>query len=337
RLGTRWIYSLRKDELINFALEFGFDGTGKVDEMRKRFAEVIKAGELSPNQKARLAELEVSFTTGGSTSGTQRSDGTDPDHRSVQLQVPGFFTPRGGSPVDNERAHTAEKGTDRYHGHDQNQAGETAHGSMYGRATVHVAVAEQVRKWGLKFNGHTDPLAFLEELEERATSYALPFSQLPRVMTETLTDRASRWFRTSQLQGATWTVFRREFLDFFLPPHYFRRLEDDIRARYQREGEGFKDYVIEIRTLMRHAGYDQAQELDRIYENSLPAYQMYVKRSDFETLSQLSQLAVEFESIQYRDRMRSQARDPSYRNPGRSLGGVRETLQSHAPLNPTQA
>jgi len=94
-------------------------------------------------------------------------------------------------------------------------------------------------------------------------------------MTETLTDRASRWFRTSQLQGATWPVFRREFLDFFLPPHYFRRLEDDIRARYQREGEGFKDYSIGIRTLMRHAGYDQMKELDRIYENCLPTYQMY--------------------------------------------------------------
>jgi len=144
-----------------------------------------------------------------------------------------------------------------------------------GRATAHGDIAEQVRKWGLKFNGHTDPLGFLDELEERATSYALPLAQLPRVMTETLTDRASRWFRTSQLQGATWPVFRREFLDFFLPPHYFRRLEDDIRARYQREGEGFKDYSIGIRTLMRHAGYDQMKELDRIYENCLPTYQMY--------------------------------------------------------------
>jgi len=71
------------------------------------------------------------------------------------------------------------------------------------------------------------------------------------------------------------TSVRREFLDFFLPPHYFRRLEDDIRARYQREGEGFKDYSIGIRTLMRHAGYDQMKELDRIYENCLPTYQMY--------------------------------------------------------------
>jgi len=30
RIGTRWIYTLRKDELLIFAQEFGFDGTGKV-------------------------------------------------------------------------------------------------------------------------------------------------------------------------------------------------------------------------------------------------------------------------------------------------------------------
>jgi len=111
-------------------------------------------------------------------------------------------------------------------------------------------------------------------------------------------------------------------LDLFLPPHYFRRLEDDIRARYQREGEGFKDYVSEIRTLMRHAGYDQMKELDRIYENCLSTYQMYVKRGDFETLGQLLEFANEFESIQHRDRIRLQSQDRSYWSFGEAHGNT---------------
>jgi len=101
---SRWIYTLRKDELLIFAQEFGFDGTGKVDEMRRSFAEIGKAGELSSSQRARVARLEAGFANVGTNDDVKRVEEADLDPRSIQLQVPGFFTPRGGSPVDRERA-----------------------------------------------------------------------------------------------------------------------------------------------------------------------------------------------------------------------------------------
>ncbi|KAH8405229.1 hypothetical protein KR222_006742, partial [Zaprionus bogoriensis] len=125
-------------------------------------------------------------------------------------------------------------------------------------------IPEQVRKWGISFGGKEDPLAFIEEMKERAVSYGIELDRLPRAMSEALTDQAARWFTVSGLRGATWDTFQREFLEFFLPPQYFDRLEDEIRARVQQPGEPFKEFVLDVRTLMYHAGYRPEQELRRI-------------------------------------------------------------------------
>lgn len=115
---------------------------------------------------------------------------------------------------------------------------------------------------------------------------------MPQAIPELLLGSAEDWFRTSGLQGETWTVFRREFLDFFLPPRYFPRLEDEIRLRYQRSGEPYKSYMVDIHLMMRQAGYSEVQELKRIYENLLPEYQLFVRRNDFRTLRELTALTI---------------------------------------------
>ncbi|KAM8702352.1 hypothetical protein ACLKA7_007782 [Drosophila subpalustris] len=148
-------------------------------------------------------------------------------------------------------------------------------------------VAEQVRKWGMRYVGQADPLEFVELLEERAITYGIALDRMPRAASEIFVDRAARWFLTSGLRDVTWAVFKSGFLEFFLPPQYFERLEDQIRSRRQREGEGFKDYLIEIRALMHHA----------VYENAAPEYKLYVRRQDFSTLNQLTEMASEYESV----------------------------------------
>ncbi|KAL7725848.1 hypothetical protein ACLKA6_015929 [Drosophila palustris] len=143
-------------------------------------------------------------------------------------------------------------------------------------------IAKQVRKWGMRFDGQTDPLEFLETLQERA-----------------ITDG---------------------FVEFFLPPDYLERLEEEIRSRRQRNGEGFKDFLIDIKVLMHHAGYSAAQELHRVYENAAPDYKLYVRRQDFSTLSQLTRMAAEYESLRdygvYEEVGIGQGRHPV---PGRSM------------------
>ncbi|XP_070071125.1 activity-regulated cytoskeleton-associated protein-like [Drosophila takahashii] len=145
-------------------------------------------------------------------------------------------------------------------------------------------LAEKLRNWGITFDGTTDPILFIQHLEERATAYEIKVEKMPQAIPGLLTDTAEHWFRTSQLLGKSWVNFKKAFLDFFLPPRYFRRLEDEIRTRHQRPGETFKQYLVKIRLMMHRAGYNSEQELERIYENLQPDYMLFNRRHEFTTL-----------------------------------------------------
>ncbi|TDG38542.1 hypothetical protein AWZ03_015036 [Drosophila navojoa] len=92
-----------------------------------------------------------------------------------------------------------------------------------------------------------------EALSTRGPPYSIGLDQMPRPMSEVLADKAAKWFLTSGLRDSSWADFGREIFDFFLPPQYFERLEVQIRSRHQREGENFKDYLIELKLLMWQA------------------------------------------------------------------------------------
>ncbi|KAM8701992.1 hypothetical protein ACLKA7_005513 [Drosophila subpalustris] len=119
------------------------------------------------------------------------------------------------------------------------------------------------------------------------------------------TSRTDTPYRTIAEKGASWATFKQDFLDFFLPPRYFQRLEDQIRARQQRPGEAFKTYIVELRMFMKRASYSGVQELDRAYENMLPEYQLYIRRHEAHSLAQLTQLATDFEFVRDRERQSS--------------------------------
>ncbi|KAM8701592.1 hypothetical protein ACLKA7_007773 [Drosophila subpalustris] len=75
------------------------------------------------------------------------------------------------------------------------------------------------------------PYRTIERVEKRAAAHLIDLAHLSQAIPELLTGNASDWFRVSRLQGASWATFKQDFLDFFLPPRNFQRLEDQIRAR----------------------------------------------------------------------------------------------------------
>jgi len=97
---------------------------------------------------------------------------------------------------------------------------------------------------------------------------------MPQAIPGLLTETAENWFRTSE----SWATCKRACFDFFLPPRYFQRLEDEIRTRYQQPKETFKQYLVQIRLMVHRAGYNATQELERIYENLQPEYQLFTRR-----------------------------------------------------------
>jgi len=162
-------------------------------------------------------------------------------------------------------------------------------------------LAEKLRNWGITFDGTKKPISFIQHLEERATAYEVNIQKMPQAIPDLLTGTAEHWFRTSQLLGESWKNFKKAFPDFFLPPRYFQRLEDEIRTRHQRQGETFKQYLVNIRLMMHRAGYNPEQELEMIYENLQPNYQLFTRRHEFTTLEQLTALAVNYEVTRDRD------------------------------------
>ncbi|XP_036347166.1 uncharacterized protein LOC118756514 [Rhagoletis pomonella] len=116
-------------------------------------------------------------------------------------------------------------------------------------------------------------------------------------MPELLCGTALHWYRNNNEHWSSWITFKRKFLRFFLPTRYLERLEDDIRQRSQHPREKYKEYVIAIQNLMRHAGYSSELRLERIFRNSHPDYLLYIRRRDFTTLSELLTLAEEYECI----------------------------------------
>lgn len=294
----------RKIELENFADEFGFEREGTVEELRARLAAFIGRKDHPPAIIQRLEALEAEY--GPNPSPDRRPIGgnahTPVSHSEKDQKTPSR-TAEETKPVPGKqtlqipttrvtRSHASEPAVV--------ERQEQSEGSTFAQT------ADRMRRWGITFDGTSDPLRFIERLEERAASYRVNTEYMPQAIPELLEGTAEDWFRTSGLQGGTWKTFRAEFLDFFLPPRYFQRLEDEIRVRYQQPNEAFKTYLLEIRLMMRRAGYTEAQELERAYENMLPEYQLFVRRTDINNLRDLTALATNYEVTRERERSRRQ-------------------------------
>lgn len=277
-LKVSWAYTLRKEELMTYLNEAGMDSTGNVEEMRKRYAGYLGTTH-EPEELQKLLQLQE-----------KHEQSTSDGKMQTPLKIPkvvihtvdnhennGYQTPLGGLPINNGASATILA---------PNGSGPDLKSS-----------ADQVRKWGVKFNGDTDPLEFMERIEELVRMYSVHRDTMPIMMPEVLVGKALVWYRNNNPQWDTWSSFRSDFLKFFLPPRYFERLEDDIRKRHQKSRETFKNYVLSLQNLMRHSSYTPTQKLERIFQNALPEYRWYIKRKDFATLEDLLELAADLESI----------------------------------------
>ena len=156
---------------------------------------------------------------------------------------------------------------------------------------------DTILKWSVRFDGQENPLTFLERVEELAEVYHVPLDSLPRVMPMLFDSKALDWYRNNKRDWVRWNSFKSDVSAFFLPPQYYSRIEDQIRTRHQNPGEPFKDYMLALQNLMRQVGYEQTKQLERLYMNAAPEYQLHIKRKEFKTLGELIDLATNFERL----------------------------------------
>jgi len=106
-------------------------------------------------------------------------------------------------------------------------------------------IAKQVREWSFRFDGAEKPFESLEQVE-------------------------FRWFIAKNKQWKTWAEFIDSFHTYFLPRDFFTRLADQVRQRKQGFSESFKDYMIDMHTMVRPLNYSAIETLRIIKENCNP-------------------------------------------------------------------
>ncbi|XP_070854064.1 uncharacterized protein [Drosophila suzukii] len=209
-MGARWISYLRKRELEAILKEFSLEATGTVEEMRSRLSAFNNRDDHVLEIAERLQDCEAEITA-ALTDRKQRSPTPYPHPPGpTQLQVPALEGRGAADVVGDTEIHPVKR-------------------EIFPRKSEMSAatLAEKLKNWGITFDGTTDPITFIQHLEERATAHEVDVEKMPQAIPGLLTDTAEHWFRTSQLLGKSWTNFKKAFLDFFLPPRYFQRLEDE--------------------------------------------------------------------------------------------------------------
>lgn len=272
KTGTSWLYSLKKEELIDEAANRQLDTSGGVDELRKRLSDFIKTNEFGEASGNTNAETKV----------------VDPPPQLVPLADDIFRQRMAEHQLQNPRP--------------------PPHNPVPHHEPTDAEVLEIVRKWNVHFDGGNDAFEFLERFEELATLYNVPFDRLTRNPPDKLRSRALEWFRNNRDTFLSWQNFKDEFQNYFLSRRHRMKLEDDIRRRTQGNREKGKDFVTSMQTLYRRIGQiPVVDQIERIYENLRTEYRLYIRRQDFRTLSELIVFIEQYEEI-----MREQTRHTSH-------------------------
>src|SRR3978361_1043419 len=155
-----------------------------------------------------------------------------------------------------------------------------------------------ISKWNLAFNGSSDPVDFLERLEELRELYRIPSNQFRVAISELLQGNALLWYRNNRSAWFTWEEFVRDFREYFLPADYEIRLEETITHRIQGPHESGQDYISQLQTLLRRHGALEDRVLYWLHRNLRPEVRQYVRRSDFSSVSELIARVKEYEELQ---------------------------------------
>jgi len=345
----RWIANIRKDDLVAYAVQFGFDPQGTVEELQARFQKFVDAhgteravatelaqlkarhARVSPSRNDNEAQPSTTASTtiagasgvatttttpalgnqAGNTGAIKRTTSVDTKNMATPASG-GIYTPstqpttvslstattttgalQGSQPTPVQQQTNNQQPVN----HQQQGPMQQQDAMQNQQRNAYVQVIDQVRKWSIKCDGRKDLIEFIERVEELAEVYDLSKDLLPKTMPELLRAEALTWFRNHNRTWPSWDAFKAAFLHFFLPTNFFDELEDKIKSKRQGPKESFKDYVLSLEELMRHAHYSEERKLDIIYRNSSPSFQLYTKRSEFSTMEQLYTLAGTYEVI----------------------------------------
>ncbi|KAL7724040.1 hypothetical protein ACLKA6_003256 [Drosophila palustris] len=254
-----WIYNIKKEDLIQYGIEFDIVLTGTVDAIRKEFGEWVEANEgrmPHANRLEALARKHARQSPFKDPITIARNEDKEMDRNAIAAALENLdFASTSGEEQrrsDQQKQEELRSPWGRSSTMQHNQT-NTEYRTPTERNPVrdYAAVAKQVREWSFKFDGNSKPLEFLEQVEWSAETYGLDLDLVPRAMPELLKGTALKWYIANNEHWRTWTSFATSFQEFFLPRDYFTKLLEEVTRRKQGVDEPFKRYMVEMQTLMR--------------------------------------------------------------------------------------
>jgi len=107
-----------------------------------------------------------------------------------------------------------------------------------------------------------------------------------------------KWFIANNKQWRTWAEFIECFHTYFLRRDFFTRLADQVRQRKQGFSESFRDYMIDMQTMVRPLNHSTKDTLRVIKENCTPSLRIFLRAYKVSDLDTLMILADEYEELE---------------------------------------
>lgn len=159
-------------------------------------------------------------------------------------------------------------------------------------------IADQVRKWGVTFDGRKGLLNFIEQVEELSLMHSIRDKKIIQCIPVLLKDEALLWYRNNKRDWKTWEEFSADLKLFYLPSRVSIQLEEEISRRTQGPKESARDYILSLQTLMRrHGEMSDIAKQERLYHNLRPEYKKYIKRTEFDSISGLIKLCDDYDQL----------------------------------------
>lgn len=156
----------------------------------------------------------------------------------------------------------------------------------------------------LKFDNTTSLSAedFLLRINEKRKASKISEEELLLYLPELFQDTPLNWCRLEIDNWTQWNDFETAFRATFFPPNYQEKLKKEIEKRTQGEYEKILDFAISLKTLMKKLTHplSEPEQISNIYNNLLPKYQLYIRKSEVTSVAHLMSLGQEFERIEDR-------------------------------------
>ena len=161
-------------------------------------------------------------------------------------------------------------------------------------------IGQIVRKWQIRFSGAKSQSidVFLARLEDCRVLANLSEEEVLSSLSELFTDTAATWYRNEKDKWATWQDFLTAARRWYgTTKRYQQRLLTEANNRTQGADEAVRDYITCLIAILRKMSPapSQEQQLDQLHRNLRPQLQAMVRRTDFNSVEGLLELAVEAE------------------------------------------